>query len=485
MSQRITLGPFNRVEGDLEVHLEIENQRVVSAQVNAPLYRGFEQMLPGKSPEDALVMVPRICGICSVSQSVAAAKAVASLSGAELTENAELCRNLTLATENLADHLSHFYLFFMPDFARDHYRNLPGFSAISQRFTAVKGSATQQVLPARAEFLHMMGYLAGKWPHTLSVQPGGSTRPIQPQEILRMQLILANFRRFLEQTLFGCSLEDFARLDSVEALNCYWKGTRAKDWDQADFKRFMYLSDQLGLSDKGKAYDRLLSFGAYSSGQAAEFAQGIWLPQSGYQKLETSAIQEDIRHSWLSGDSSRTPAQGQTQPVADKEGAYSWCKAPRLAGMAMETGAFARQVIDGHPLAEALIDHSGNNVQNRVVGRMLELARVIPLMQSWLNRIDPQAPFHQDIPIPDGDGVGLTEAARGSLGHWISVRDGKLTRYQIIAPTTWNFSPRDNQSQPGPLEKALQGTDLTDDPLQVGIQHIVRSFDPCMACTVH
>lgn len=109
MSQRITLGPFNRVEGDLEVHLDIENDRVVSAQVNSPLYRGFEQMLLGKSPLDALVMVPRICGICSVSQSVASAGAIAALSGVKPPRNGELCRNLTLAAENLADHLSHFF----------------------------------------------------------------------------------------------------------------------------------------------------------------------------------------------------------------------------------------------------------------------------------------------------------------------------------------------------------------------------------------
>ena len=484
MSQRITLGPFNRVEGDLEVHLDIENDRVVSAQVNSPLYRGFEQILLGKSPLDALVMVPRICGICSVSQSVASAGAIAALSGVKPPRNGELCCNLTLAAENLADHLSHFYLFFMPDFAREHYRFLSGHDVIAQRFMAVKGSAVNDVLPARAEFLHLMGYLAGKWPHTLSVQPGGSTRPLQAQEILRMQLILANFRRFLERTLLGCPLEVFSALDSEQALESYWKSDEQLH-DRADFKHFLWLSEQLDLSGKGRAYDRLLSFGAYALDNQNEFTRGIWLPGSGYQKLEISAIQEEISHSWLTGDISRSPTKGQTQPVAEKEGAYSWCKAPRLAGMAMETGAFARQVIDGHPLAESLMNNSGNNVRNRVVGRMLELARVVPLMQSWLQQIDTQAPFHHSVELPDGDGIGLTEAARGSLGHWISVRKGKLTNYQIIAPTTWNFSPRDSQLQPGPLEKALQGIRLNNDPQQIMIQHIVRSFDPCMVCTVH
>jgi len=121
MTTRLLVGPFNRVEGDLEVALEIEGDRVRSAQVNATMYRGFEQILQGKAPHDALVFVPRICGICSVSQSVAAARALADLGGIGMPPNGQHATNLILATENLADHLTHFYLFFMPDFARPAY----------------------------------------------------------------------------------------------------------------------------------------------------------------------------------------------------------------------------------------------------------------------------------------------------------------------------------------------------------------------------
>ena len=78
---RLILGPFNRVEGDLEVTLDIDAGRVREARVNAPMYRGFEQLLNGRDPMDALTIVPRICGICSVSQSVAAAQALADACG--------------------------------------------------------------------------------------------------------------------------------------------------------------------------------------------------------------------------------------------------------------------------------------------------------------------------------------------------------------------------------------------------------------------
>ena len=88
--KRITVGPFNRVEGDLEVRLDVEDGRVRKAWVNSPLYRGFEQILHGKDPRDALVIGPRICGICSVSQSMAAAYALADVQGLSMPPNGEL-----------------------------------------------------------------------------------------------------------------------------------------------------------------------------------------------------------------------------------------------------------------------------------------------------------------------------------------------------------------------------------------------------------
>jgi hydrogenase large subunit len=85
-----------------------------------------------------------------------------------------------------------------------------------------------------------------------------------------------------------------------------------------------------------------------------------------------------------------------------------------------------------------------------------------------------------------GTAVGRVEAARGALGHWISVEKGLIQRYQIVAPTTWNFSPRDAAGLPGPLEQALVGVEVGEAGAKApAIQHVVRSFDPCMVCTAH
>ena len=124
----------------------------------------------------------------------------------------------------------------------------------------------------------------------------------------------------------------------------------------------------------------------------------------------------------------------------------------------LETGALARQVVAGQPLARDLVARHGASVTARIVARMIELASVLPAMERWVRDIVPGEAFCHAAALPEsGQGVGLVEAARGSLGHWVSVKRGHIERYQIIAPTTWNFSPRDADGQPGPLERALVG----------------------------
>ncbi|HNB44660.1 MAG TPA: nickel-dependent hydrogenase large subunit, partial [Burkholderiaceae bacterium] len=157
---RLIVGPFNRVEGDLEVQLDVADGQVVGARVNAPMYRGFESMLIGRDPLDALVVVPRICGICSVSQSVAAARALADLAGVEPAPNGRLATELMLACENLADHLTHFYLFFMPDFARPGYADRPWHAEALRRYAAAgQGERSRRATAARQRWLTLLGTL--------------------------------------------------------------------------------------------------------------------------------------------------------------------------------------------------------------------------------------------------------------------------------------------------------------------------------------
>jgi Ni,Fe-hydrogenase I large subunit len=483
MSRRI-VGPFNRVEGDLEIKLEINDGSVEAAWVNSPLYRGFEQMLAGKDPRDAMVLTPRICGICSVSQSLAAASALAEAQGITAPPNGALMRNIILATENVADHVTHFYLFFMPDFARAIYANEPWHAEVTARFKAVEGAAIREMLPARAAFMHIMGMLAGHWPHTLGLQPGGTTHAIDGAGQARVLATVAEFRRFLEQRLFGDKLEAVAGITSDAELDSW---SRRQGPAAGDFAAFLRLVEALELSKLGHATDRFMSYGAYELNGVHLFRRGVH--DTGETiPLDPSAITEDLTSGWFAHrNGPRHPSRGVTIPDVDAAGGYTWCKAPRLSSKVVEVGALARQVVDGHSLVRDLVRVSGGNVANRVIARILEIARIVPVIEAWTRRIVPHEPFFHQADMPDEtEGAGLIEAARGSLGHWLSIKNGRILNYQIVAPTTWNFSPRDADGTPGACEQALAGAPVRPgetDP--VAVQHIVRSFDPCMVCTVH
>ena len=481
---RLLVGPFNRVEGDLEVQLEVADGRVQSARVNAPMYRGFEQILLGKHPMDAMVYVPRICGICSVTQSVAAARALAAACGVQAPPNGVLLTHLMLACENAADHLTHFYLFFMPDFTRAVYANRPWHPPAVQRFSTLSGEHSREALAVRQRWLHIMGTLGGKWPHTQAIVPGGSSKNISTGERFRLAARVAEMRGFLERVLFAAPLEEVLALETPNQLSDWL----ARDPQRGDLRLFLTIANDLGLQTLGRGPDLTLSYGAFADPDGTHaMAPGVW-NGTHLQPVDVAGIAEDARHAWLADDGEPlAPACGVTLPDINKPDAYTWNKAPRLNGQVVETGALARQLANAQPLLRALWQSGRGNVMTRVLARTLELARLVQLTEHYLRALVPDAACCVEAPLPKhADAYGLCEAARGSLGHWLSIREGRIANYQIIAPTSWNFSPRDRLGVPGALEAALVGAPISDgDKTPVSVQHIVRSFDPCMVCTVH
>jgi hydrogenase large subunit len=128
----------------------------------------------------------------------------------------------------------------------------------------------------------------------------------------------------------------------------------------------------------------------------------------------------------------------------------------------------------------------GVSVMDRHAARAKEALKIANAMEGWLNDLTPGAKVHNDYETPaNGTGVGFTEAARGALGHWVKISNGKISLYQVITPTCWNASPRDSSDVPGPMEQALIGTPIQDAARPIEALRVIHSFDPCLSCAVH
>ena len=282
-----------------------------------------------------------------------------------------------------------------------------------------------------------------------------------------------------------------------------------------DFINNTYIPDVLAVAgvysdylEIGGGCKNLLSYGAYDlEGEEPDltrrkrlFTQGVTSADLRPGKLDTTKITEGVRYSWYQDSTSgRHPTQGETNPEYGKEGAYSWIKSPRYDGKVYEVGPLARVAVtyaNGDPVMKELVDSALAqlkappsvlfSVMGRHLARALSAKFIADSMEKWLLELKPGEPTFVEYTIPEeATGMGLTEAARGALGHWIEIKEQKIANYQCVVPTTWNASPRDDNGNPGPIEQAITGTRVKDKSNPFEIVRIVRSFDPCIACAVH
>lgn len=483
MTKKINITPFNRVEGDLEITVEVDNGKVKNAKSRGVMFRGFEMMLKGRDPMDAIVFTPRICGICGASHGLASSGALRNAWRAEMPENAYRVGNIVLAIENLMGHLVHFYVLFAPDLTNRKYSTHPAFKELVMRFLPFKGTSYLRSLKARPSMLELMGVFAGKWPNTLIFQPGGVTCSISISRQTKALGLLRELQDFVEEALLGCEIDRWLENKGLADME---KWLSESDHQDSDLGILMRYGRELGLDKIGQGPERFLSYGAF------EIPGGkTWLSSGYYNKdflpFNGEKIAEYIKHSFLKGYQGGVhPSVGITEPDPDKEGAYSWCKSPRYEDNVIEVGPLARMILDKDPLIYDIFVKLGSSVFLRVLARLHEAVRLIRQVGIWIREIDARKIFYIKPVVPtEAKGVGLVEAARGGLGHWVTIKDCKIERYQVITPTAWNLSPKDSFNQSGACEHALNGTIVEDADNPVEIGHIIRSYDPCLVCTVH
>ena len=225
-------------------------------------------------------------------------------------------------------------------------------------------------------------------------------------------------------------------------------------------------------------------------------------------------VSESIAHAWYDGDWTRHPWDEDTEPKYSKfddNGKYSWVKAPRFQGKPMQVGPLA-QVLVGFALgheptvrwAKKTLDTAGkvagvtlgpevlHSTLGRHAARMIRTCVISELAKKhWDLLANNIAKGDTDIfnppTFPSGEqrGFGFHEAPRGTLSHWIVIRDGKIDNYQAVVPSTWNAGPRDDKAQPGPYEASLVGNPVADPEKPLELLRTIHSFDPCLACAVH
>ena len=502
---KIVIDPVTRIEGHLKVSTIVDDGVVKEAQSTGNLFRGIELILRGRDPRDAQVITQRICGVCPQSHGVAAALSLDSAFGVsdKIPPNARIIRNLIQGAHVVQDHILHFYHLAALDYVditdvakyegKDSDLNsvkdfifrgelgpfVPRYEGDYRLPPEVNQQAAAHYLKAleiRRIGQEMVSTFSGKIPHSVGIVPGGITATPTVDMIVSFLWKLRRLQDFIDNNYIP---------DVLAVASAY-----------SDYF-------EIGIGCKN-----LLSYGAYDlEGEEPDltlrkrlFTQGVTSVDLKPGKLDTTKITEGVKYSWYrDSPSSRHPTEGETKPEYGKEGAYSWIKSPRYEGKVYEVGPLARVAVTyahGDPVMKNLVDSALAqlkappsvlfSVMGRHLARALSAKFIADSMEKWLLEVKPGEPTFVEYTIPEeATGMGLTEAARGALGHWIEIKEEKIANYQCVVPTTWNASPRDDNGNPGPMEQAIIGTRIKDKSNPFEIVRIVRSFDPCLACAVH
>jgi len=453
--------PVTRIEGHMKIEITVDTvigqQQIVDARTSGTLFRGFEKILEGRDAQDATVITQRICGVCPISHGMASVMAVENAALYTPPPNARILRNLTLGTNFLQSHILHFYLLAALDFVPGPQTSpwLPvwDFDLKDHPDLAAVASHLPQAIEARRRAHEMGAVFGGRMPSSHTYIPGGfSATPTQE----RIDLFYSHLNWLI----------DFIRNIYLADVN-----TVAEIYPE-------YLSI-------GKGCENLLTYGVFDlddTGATKLLKPGYVESQDGLIKesINDRDITESVTFSWYADSADNlTPAAGDIQPIFPKGDAYSWLKAPRYLDKPFEVGPLARMWVNG--------DYQrGVSVLDRHASRAQETLKIAKAMADWLGELIEGDPVYETLSgRAIGSGIGLTEAPRGALGHWVDIANGKIQHYQVLTPTCWNASPKDGNNVPGPIEQALIGTPVQDSDRPVEALRIIHSFDPCLSCAVH
>lgn len=568
--RRIALDPITRIEGHMRVEVNVDSQNVIRNAVSiGTMWRGLEVIMKDRDPRDAWAFVQRICGVCTGVHALASIRAVEDALAIQIPTNANTIRNIMHLALFVHDHLVHFYhlhaldwvdvvsaLSASPKATSELQQSLsrwpnasPGyFKDVQERVRKMVGSG--QLGPFRNGYWGHKAYRLPPEANLMAVAHYIEALNFQ-REIVKIQAVFGGKNPHPMWLVGGVpsainlhAAGSSGASVNIERLNLV-SGIAAQ---ALTFIEQVYVPDLLAIASfypewfkygDGLASKNLLSYGEFPARANDDSNASLMLPRGAIihgdltqihpvDLRDPSHVQEFVPHSWYRYPDEHTglhPWEGltevdfrlgaKTRQTPDRieafdEGAkYSYIKAPRWQGHAMETGPLARMAIayaSGNGRVRELVDSSLKKLNlpltalfstlGRTAARGLEalwsaekLVEQIAFLQATIKGGN-EATANTDKWSPGtwpatARGVGYCEAPRGALGHWLRIRDQKIENYQCVVPTTWNASPRDAQGNIGAYEAALLGVPLADPLKPLEILRVIHSFDPCLACATH
>ena len=550
----VVVDPVTRIEGHLRIEAEVEGGMVRDAWSSSTMFRGIEIILKGRDPRDAWAFAQRICGVCTTVHAIASIRAVENAVGAVPPPNARLLRNLIMATQMVQDHVVHFYHLH----ALDWVDIVSALSADPAKTSALAESISDWPLSSASYFTGVRDRVKGfvergqlgpfanaYWGHpAYKLPPEANLMAVAhylealdwQREIIKIHAVLGGKNPHLQSFLVG-GMATPVDPDKQASINMgSLQGIRELLAKARDFVHRVYIPDVLAVASfykdwaaHGAGVGNYLVYGEYPEGEGQE--PNLFLPAgilrnrdlSKVEPVDTSKISEYVTHSWFAydggDDKGLHPTAGETRPNytgpkppydrLDTAGKYSWLKAPRYDGVAMEVGPLSRMLVayaSGQPQVKAAVDFVLQKLGvgagalfstlGRIAARAIETLVLVDHVETYVDELADNM-GRGDLSIADtskwepstwpreASGAGFHEAPRGALGHWVHIRDGVIANYQIVVPSTWNAGPRDASGQRGPYESALLETPVADPEQPVEILRTIHSFDPCMACGVH
>ncbi len=566
--QRVVVDPISRIEGHLRIEVNLDENNVIRNAVSTGnMWRGLEVILKGRDPRDAWAFTERICGVCTGVHAVQSVRAVEDALGIDIPVNANHIRNLMMLAQYTQDHIVHFYhlhaldwvdvvsaLSADPRATSDLQRAIspwpkssPGyFSDVQNRlkkfvesgqlgpFANAYWGSTAYKLPPEANLLATTHYL-----EALDFQ----------KEIVKIHAIFGGRNPHPNWVVGGmpCTI-DIDNPGAAGTVSMTWLNMVSDIIDQSiAFTDQVYVPDLKAIASfykdwgfgGGLSSKNVLSYGEFPAYANDHSNDSLMLPSGAIiggdlanvqdvDLRDPEQIQEFVNHSWYSYPDEAVglhPFDGITEPnfelgpnfkgtrtaieQLDESGKYSWLKAPRWRGHAMEVGPLARYLVayargreDIKAQVDGLLAELGLPITalfstlGRTAARGLEASWSAHKMRTVFDELmaslkgGNSATANMDMFDPatwpgEARGVGFGEAPRGALGHWIHIKDRKIESYQCIVPTTWNASPRDPAGNIGAYEAALLDTPMANPEQPLEILRTIHSFDPCLACASH